>query len=346
MKHLKSFAVGILSIIMLVSGVFAQDTEFIGAGATFPYPLYSKMFDVYNKSFGTRINYQSIGSGGGIRQLLSKTVDFGASDAFMSDEDLQKAPAEIVHIPIVLGAVTVTYNVAGIGDLNLSQEVLADIFLGTITKWNHPKIKEINPGVVLPGNEIVVVHRSDGSGTTAIFTDFLAKISRTWTEKVGRGKSVKWPAGLGAKGNEGVAGLIKQIPGSIGYVELAYTTQNNMPKALIQNKAGNFIAPGIESTSLSANIELPEDTRVSLTDTERSNGYPIAGFTWILIYREQNYDSRNKKQSEELQKLLWWMTHEGQKYAEPLDYAPLPAEVVTRAESIINSLHYNNGPLQ
>ena len=323
------------------SPVNGQNKELLGAGATFPYPLYSKMFDVYNKSYGVQVNYQSIGSGGGIRQLANKTVDFGATDAFMSDADLEKSDGQIIHVPICLGAVVITYNIPGNPELKITPEVLAGIFLGKIKKWNDPKIANINPGTTLPNQNIIIVHRSDGSGTTSIFTDYLSKVSSEWKKTVGVGKSVKWPGGMGAKGNEGIAGLISQIPGTIGYVELAYTIQNKMPQALVQNAKGNFVKPALESISLAGEAEIPADTRITLTNTNAEKGYPISSFTWIIVYKEQNYSDRNKSKAETLLNMLWWMTHEGQKYASPLDYAPLPEGVVKKAEAIIKSITFN-----
>lgn len=333
-------------LLMGASTVSRAESGLLGAGATFPYPLYSKMFDVYHKEYGVRVNYQAIGSGGGIRQLLSKTVDFGASDAFMSEEELKKSPYQILHIPMCLGAVVVTYNLPGSPEIRLTPDIIADIFLGKITRWDDFRIKKVNPGLRLPAMKIIVAHRSDGSGTTFIFTDYLSKVSKEWREKVGRGKSVSWPVGLGGKGNPGVAGLVKQIPGSVGYVELVYALQSNMPAAIIKNKKGNFIKASIKSTSLAANVELPPDTRVSLTNTDSEFGYPISGFTWILVYKEQNYDSRSKSKAKTLVNLLWWMTHQGQKYAEGLGYAPLPDEAVKKAEKIIKSITYDGRPIR
>jgi phosphate transport system substrate-binding protein len=279
-----------LSVLLCLGGsALAGDVELIGAGATFPYPLYSKMFDTYYQEHGIKINYQAIGSGGGIRQLTNKTVDFGGSDAIMSDKDLKEAGAPVLHIPTCAGAVVVTYNLAGDPQLKFTPEVIADIFLGKIKKWNDPRLTAINPEVKLTGTEITVIHRSDGSGTTAIFSSYLSKISTEWKEKVGAGPSLNWPAGLGGKGNPGVAGLVKQTPGSFGYVELIYALQNKMPYGTIKNKKGNFIKPSIASTSLAANTALPDDMKVDLTDTDAAEGYPISGFTWILVYQEQNY---------------------------------------------------------
>ena len=263
----------------------------------------------------------------------------------MTDRQLEKAPAEILHIPICLGAVAVTYNLPGNPQLRITQRILSDILLGKIQKWDDPGIKRANPSVKLPGKNIIVVHRSDGSGTSFIFTDYLSKISKEWEERVGRGKSVNWPVGLGGKGNEGVAGLIKQIPGSLGYVELIYAVQNKMPVGLMQNKSGNFAKPSLKTVSLAADVPLPEDTRVSITDTDAPEGYPISGFTWILVYKEQDYGRRSKEKASALVNLVWWMTHKGQRYARDLHYAPLPEEAVKKAEKIVGSITYGGKPI-
>ena len=337
---------GLVSI-LLISVAFggtglAKDVELIGAGATFPYPLYSKMFDVYNKERGVKVNYQAIGSGGGIRQLINKTVDFGGSDAMMSDKDLAEASASVLHIPTCAGAVVLTYNLTGNPQLRFTPDVIADVFLGKITKWNDPRISAINPGVNLPDMNMTVVHRSDGSGTTFIFSDYLSKVSAEWKEKVGAGPSLNWPAGLGGKGNPGVAGLVQQTPGSIGYVELIYALQNKMPYGMVKNKKGNFVTATLASTSKAADTSLPDDMKVSLTDTDAPEGYPISGFTWILVYKGQSYGDRTEEKAKELVKLLWWMTHEGQKYAEPLEYAPLSKKAVEKAEKLIKSISYKS----
>jgi len=334
-----------LITILLISIFFggighAKDVELIGAGATFPYPLYSKMFDVYNKEYGVKVNYQSIGSGGGIRQLINKTVDFGGSDAIMSDKDLSEALAPVLHIPTCAGADVITYNLPGTPQLRFTPDVIADIFLGKITKWNDRRLAEINPGVKLPDMNVMVVHRSDGSGTTFIFSDYLSKVSNEWKEKVGRGTSLNWPAGLGGKGNEGVAGLVQQTPGSIGYVELIYALHNKMPYGPVKNKKGNFVTPTLASTSKAADTNLPDDMKVSITDTDAPEGYPISGFTWILVYKEQNYGARTEEKAKEVVKLLWWMTHEGQKQAEPLHYSPLSKKAAEKAEKLIKSISY------
>jgi phosphate transport system substrate-binding protein len=344
----KIFYCSIVVLCLFINSVkssAAGSIEIIGAGATFPFPLYSKMFDTYYQTNKVKINYQAIGSGGGIQQLISKTVDFGGTDAFMNARELKKAEVSILHIPTCLGAVVVTYNLPDKPKLKFTPDVIADIFLGKITKWSDPRITAVNPEVKLPDMGIVVVHRSDGSGTTFIFSDYLNKVSKEWVFKVGADKSLNWPAGLGAKGNPGVAGLVNQTPGAIGYVELIYTIQNNMPAGIIKNKAGNFIEPSLKSVSAAANVEMSDDTRVSLTNTDAAEGYPISGFTWLVFYKEQNYAERGKEKAEELVKLLWWMIHEGQQFAEPLHYSPVPPKAVEKTEKILRSVTYDNAPL-
>jgi phosphate transport system substrate-binding protein len=303
------------------------------------------MFDVYSKEYGVKVNYQAIGSGGGIRQLTNKTVDFGGSDAIMSEADLKEASAPILHIPTCAGAVVLTYNLPGNPQLKFIPDVIGDLFLGKISKWNDRRISEINPGVKLPDMNVTVVHRSDGSGTTFIFSDYLSKVSREWKEKVGAGTSLNWPTGLGGKGNPGVAGLVKQTPGSIGYVELIYALQNKMPHGMVKNKNGNFITATLPATSKAADTILPDDMKVSLTDTDAPGGYPISGFTWILVYKEQGYRDRTEEKAKELAQLLWWMTHEGQKYTEPLEYAPLSKKAIEKAEKLIKSISYKSSPV-
>ena len=320
-------------------------SQLMGAGSTFAYPIYTKMFAVYHKKTGMQVNYQGIGSGGGIRQLESKIIDFGGSDAPLSDKEEKKAPAYIVHIPTCLGAVSLSYNLPGKPKLRFTPDVLADIFLGKITKWNDSRIKSINPGVNLPNMRITVAHRSDGSGTTFIFSNYLSKVSQAWSNKVGYGKSLDWPVGLGGKGNPGVAGIIKNTPGAIGYVELIYALQNNMPVAKMRNKSGNYINPTLESTSLAANIKMPADARAIITNTNAKNGYPISGFTWVLLYKQQKYNGRSKARAEALVHLIWWMIHGGQKFTKPLNYAPLPKAAVKVADKILKSVKYGNQTL-
>jgi len=333
-------------IVSLGGAGFAQSFEFVGAGATFPAPLYTKIFDQYAKEFGVKVNYQAIGSGGGQAQLKGKTVDFGASDVIMTAKDLADAPAEIVHVPMVAGAVVLVSNLPGNPQLRFTPDVVADIFLGTIKNWNDPRISASNPDVKFPNLNITVVHRSDGSGTTGVFSDYLCKISDDWKSKVGTGTSLSWPVGIGAKGNPGVAGLVKQLPGAFGYVELIYALQNNMAYALIKNKSGNWIKASLETTTTAANMPVPDDvTKLSLTNTDAPQGYPISTFTWLLLYKEQNYDNHQKAKSEALLKMVWWMIHDGQKYAEPLSYAVLPGPIVKKAEAILKSITFNGKPL-
>ena len=310
-----------------------------GAGATFPNPLYQKWVSEYGKlNPNVKIDYQSIGSGGGIKQIKEQTVDFGASDAAMSDQDLKSAPGEIVHIPTVLGAVVLTYNLTNISQpLRFSPEVVADIFLGKIKKWNDAKISADNPGVTLPASDIVVVHRSDGSGTSAVFTDYLSKVSPEWKEKVGSGVSPSWPVGLGGKGNEGVTGQVKQTPNTIGYVELIYAVQNKLPVAQIKNASGNFVEPSIDAVTGAAAASIantPDDLRVSITNAPGAQAYPISSYTYILVYKEQKDAAKGKAVVD----FLWWGIHDGEAHAKDLQYAPLPADIVKRAEVKIKSI--------
>ena len=318
----------------------------IGAGSSFDYPLFSKLFSEYSKTNGLKVNYQSVGSGAGISQLTNKTVDFGASDAPMNGKQDSAVSAPVIHIPVTAGAVVLSYNLPEVKDtLLLTPSVLADIFLGKITKWDDAKIAAINKGVKLPSTVITVAHRSDGSGTSNIFTTYLSKVSEEWSTKVGKGSSVNWPAGLGGKGNEGVAGTIKQTPGAIGYIELAYAIQNSMPFAKIQNKAGNFITPSIASVTAAANIQIPPDSKVSLTNTEAADGYPISGFSWVLIYKEQKYNDRSLDKATKLLKLISWMIHDGQQYSGALNYAPLAPAAVSIGDTILKSATYDGKPI-
>ncbi len=324
----------------------AAGTELLGAGASFPYPIYSKMFDEYNKATGVKVNYQSIGSSGGVKNIKDKVVDFGASDAFLNDEAMKQFDAPIVHIPTVLGSIVVTYNLPGNPTLKLTGTVIADIFMGKITKWNEPAIARINSGVSLPATDIIVAHRSDGSGTTNNFTAYLARVSSEWKDKIGTANSVNWPVGLGGAQNTGVAGIVKSTPGAVGYVELAYAIQNSLPYATVQNRAGNWIVPSLRSTSLAGDTQLPADTRIVLANTDATNGYPISTMTWLVVYKEQNYGGRSMARAGELVKLLWWVTHEGQQYAESLDYAPLPAAAVKDVETILKSITFDGKPIR
>jgi phosphate transport system substrate-binding protein len=307
-----------------------------GAGATFPNPIYTKWFDAYAKQTGVRINYQSIGSGGGIRQFTEGTVDFGATDGPMSDEQIKAVNGNVLHVPTVLGAVAVTYNLPELEatPLKFDGATLADIFLGRITKWNDTRLAALNPGAKLPAKDIIVVHRSDGSGTSFIFTDYLAKVSPTWKEKVGSATSVQWPIGLGGKGNEGVTQQVKQSDGAVGYVELIYAISNDLPYGDVKNAAGAFIRPSLKSVSAAAADPLPPDTdfRVSITNPKPAEAYPISSFTWLLIQR----DPRDGAKGEQLRKFLEWMLQpEAQRMAADLHYAPLPVPVIEQVQKEI-----------
>jgi len=312
-----------------------------GAGATFPYPIYSKWFSDYAAKTQVKINYQSIGSGGGIRQLSEQTVDFGASDSPMKDDEMTNAKGgPVMHFPTVLGAVVLTYNVAGVtAPLKLSGPVIADIYLGKITKWNDTRIATLNAGTKLPASDILVVHRSDGSGTTFIFSDYLAAVSPVWAKAPGRGKELQWPVGIGAKGNEAVSGQVKQTPGAIGYVELAYAKQNKLAYAAVQNAAGKFVEPTVESVTAAAEgaiAKLPANTdyRVSIVNASGANSYPISSFTWLLVYRNQADPTKAKK----LKDFMKWALTEGEQSAPSLDYAPLPASLAQRLTARIDSI--------
>ncbi|HEU5298519.1 MAG TPA: phosphate ABC transporter substrate-binding protein PstS [bacterium] len=323
----------------------AQTITLNGAGATFPFPLYSKWSQVYAAEKGVQLNYQSIGSGGGIRQFISKTVDFGASDGPMTDEQVAQAGGRALHIPMVAGAVVPVYNVPNVGQgLNFTPEVLADIFLGRITKWNDPHLAKANPNAALPAADLVVVHRSDGSGTTAIWVNYLSKVSPMWKARVGEGTSVNWPTGLGGRGNEGVAGLVRQTPNSLGYVELAYALTNRMTFGNVQNRAGQFVRPSLSSMAKAmegALANIPDDYRVFFTNPEGKDVYPIGGFTWILIYADQADPVKGKA----LVEFLWWAVHDGQKYAPTLLYAPLPKSLVARVERTLKSVTARGAPV-
>jgi phosphate transport system substrate-binding protein len=318
-----------------------QAVDLTGAGATFPYPIYSKWFSDYANQTGVKINYQSIGSGGGIRQLSEQTVDFGASDSPMSDAEMASAKGgPILHIPTVLGADVITYNLPGVTTaLKFTPAAIADIFSGRILKWNDARIASLNPGVTLPAQDILVVHRSDGSGTTYIFTDYLSTTVPSWKSTVGKGKDVKWPAGLGAKGNEGVSGQVKQTPGAIGYVELAYAKQNNLPIAAIRNKSGQFVAASVDAVTAAAAgavQALPANTdyRISIVDAPGAGSYPISSFTWILVYQHQRDPVKGKK----LVDFLNWALTQGEKEAVTLDYAPLPADMATNVKARLTTI--------
>ncbi len=338
-RAFRSAALALLGIAGAVLPAAAQDLT--GAGATFPYPVYSKWFNDYAAKSGVKINYQSIGSGGGVRQISEQTVDFGATDGPMSDDEMGKAKGgPILHIPTVMGGVVVVYNVPGAkGQLKFSGDVIADIFLGKITKWNDPRITAINKGEALPAQDILVVHRSDGSGTTYIWTDYLTAVSPEWAKGPGKGKDVKWPVGLGGKGNEGVAGQVQQLPGAIGYVELIYARQNKISFGAVKNASGNFVTASTETiTDAAAGVAkgLPKDTdfRVSIVNAPGKSAYPIASMTWLLVYQKQADAAKGKK----LVDFLNWMLVDGQATAAGLDYAPLPSAVVKQVKARVASI--------
>jgi phosphate transport system substrate-binding protein len=330
----------LLSGLLLLGTPAAAQVSLTGAGATFPNPIYTKWFDAYNKKTGVQINYQSIGSGGGIRQFTEGTVDFGASDGPMNDEQMQAVGGKVLHVPTVLGAVVLTYNLPALGKTKLKFDgtTIANIYLGKITKWNHPAIAALNAGVKLPDEDIIVVHRSDGSGTSYIFTDYLAKILPEWKEKVGKATSVNWPVGLGGKGNEGVTQQVKQTEGSLGYVELIYALANGLPYADVKNQAGTFVEPSLASVTAaagSAKFEKNTDFRVSITNPPGDQAYPISSFTWLLI-RPDSKDLARGKAIKDF--LAWMLTPEAQKMAADLHYAPLPDQVVSLVQARLPTL--------
>jgi len=323
-----------------------KNVSITAAGATFPMPFYNQLVADYATKTGNQVTYGGIGSGGGIRSLKDKVVDFVATDAFLTDELAAELPALIVHVPTCLGAVVLAYNLPGIPSLKLKNEVLAKIFMGEIIKWNDALIKADNPGVNLPDLNISVIYRSDGSGTTHIFSDYMSKISEKWAKDIGTGKSLNWPIGMGAKGNPGVAGTIKQTEGAFGYIGSEYAFAQKLPFVSLQNKAGNFIEPSIQSISAAAKGEIPADTRVMVTNSDDPDAYPISAFTWIILYKEQAYGDRSRQQAEETVKFLdWLISTDAQAVAQKVDYAPLPDKVVVLAKDILKSVTYNGEAL-
>ncbi len=324
------------------AGKTEKTVSITAAGATFPMPFYNQLVSDYATKTGTLVTYGGIGSGGGIRSLKDKVVDFGATDAFLTDEQASELPAQIVHVPTCLGAVVLAYNLTGVPSLKLKNEVLAKIFMGEIKKWNDAQIKADNPGVNLPDLNISVIYRSDGSGTTHIFSDYMSKISEKWAKDIGTGKSLNWPVGMGAKGNPGVAGTIKQTDGAFGYIGSEYAFAQKLPFVSLQNKAGNFIEPSIQSISAAAKGEIPSDTRVMVTNSSDPDAYPISAFTWIILYKEQDYGDRSRQQADETIKFLEWLiSSDAQAVAQKVDYAPLPEKVVVLAKAILKSVTYN-----
>ncbi|WP_420594514.1 phosphate ABC transporter substrate-binding protein PstS [Deinococcus sp.] len=333
--------------LMAMTAAAASAATITGAGASFPFPLYSKMFAEYKAATSNDVNYQSVGSGSGQQQIIARTVDFGASDNPMSDEAMKPAPGKLLHIPTAIGAVVPSYNLPGVTTkLNFDGPLLANIYLGKIKLWSDPAIKALNPDVTLPGLPITVARRSDGSGTTAVFTDYLSKVSSEWKTKVGSANSVQWPVGVGGKGNDGVAGIVKSTPGAIGYVELIYAKQTKLDFGAVKNRAGKLIVADNGPAALAAQgVVIPADTRVSITNSANADAYPIASFTYIIFYQDQKYANRTAADAKNLKDLLSWMITTGQQYNEPLDYAKLPANVVNKAKTIINSMNYGGAKI-
>ncbi len=320
----------------------SKTVSITAAGATFPLPFYNLAIKNYSKATGILLTYGGIGSGGGIRSLKDKVVDFGATDAFLSKEKEAGMPAEIVHVPTCIGAVVIAYNLPGINDLKLSNENLSDIFMGKITKWNDQKIQKNNYEINLPDIDINVVHRSDGSGTTYIFSDYMSKISTNWKENVGRGKSLKWPTGMGAKGNPGVAGVVKQTKGAIAYIGSEFAFAQKISFAKIENSAGKYITPNLKSISAAAQGQIPADTKIMLTNSSDPNAYPISGFTWLILYKEQKYANRTKAQAEETLKFLSWIIEkDAQALAQQVNYAPLPEKTIIQAKEILKTVVFD-----
>ena len=318
-----------------------EKIQLSGAGATFPLPFYNLSIKKYTEQTGVYISYGGIGSGGGIRSLKDKVVDYGATDAFLSDEKSATMPYKVVHIPTCIGAVVAAYNLPGVKTLKLSNNLLVDIFMGKLTNWNDPRIAASNEGLSLPDKEITVVYRSDGSGTTYIFSDYMSKISPVWKEAIGKGKSLKWMAGIGAKGNPGIAGTISQTEGAIGYLGSEFALAQKIPVARIMNSSGNFVEPTIESISAAAKGDIPSDTRVMLTNSDDPKAYPISGFTWLILYKEQAYNKRSAAQAEETLKYLDWMiSTEAQNLAPAVHYAPLPDAAIELAKGILREVTF------
>ena len=336
----------ILSLFVLATIGQNKNIALTGAGATFPLPFYNQLISDYSTKSGMLVTYGGIGSGGGIKSLKDKVVDFGASDAFLSEKEMADISAPVVHIPTCMGAVVIAFNLPGITSLKLTNEVLAKMFMGEITKWNDKEIKAENPEAKLPNLNISVIYRSDGSGTTYIFSDFMTKISPKWAKEIGTGKALKWPVGMGAKGNPGVAGTISQTVGAFGYIGSEYAFAQKIPFVKLKNKAGNYIEPSVESVSAAAQGDLPADTRVMVTNSSDPKAYPISGFTWIILYKEQSYDGRSLQQAEATLKFLQWVLGpDAQAVAPKVAYAPLPAKAVSIANNILKSVTYKGKPV-
>ncbi len=345
MLFMKYLAALPLLLLLCVYSPVCAGTVLVGAGATFPHPLYKTLIREYQKLEDVRITYDAVGSGEGIKRLIHRSVDFGATDAFLSEEEHRSAGEAIIHIPTCIGAVAIVYNMPDMPELRFTTDVLADIFLGNITLWNDGRIAAVNKGIQLPGMEITIVHRSDSSGTTFVFSDYLSKVSPEWMERYGCDKLIHWPAGIGLEGSSGVVDFVKKIPGSISYVERSYVEANNLAAAALQNKSGRFIRPTIESVSAAADIRLPESTCIMITDTSAPSGYPISAFSYLIVYQQQRYENRSLARAQALVSFLWWIIHEGQQYNRPFLYAPLPSSAVNATEQLLHAMRYGDVPL-
>ncbi len=334
-----------LSLVLFATSLSAKPTLITGAGATLPYPLYSKLFAMYSQKNNVQVNYQPIGSGAGIMQLRNGTIDFGATDAFVTDKEITQYKLSIIHVPICIGSVAIIFNLNGITQLNLTPEVVAGIFLGDITNWDDPKIKLLNPLTTLPKQKIVPIRRSDSSGTSFIFSHYLATISDKWKKSVGEGMNIKWPVGAGTKFNVGITSMVQDISGSIGYVSLPYAIENKMTVASIKNKSGKFITPTLKSTIASAKTTLPPDSRVAISNTPVADGYPITGFTWILLNKDAEKSKMTLDEAKALKKILVWMLTEGQVYADFMNYAPLPVAMIKPSIELVNKMTYKGQPI-
>ncbi|MDD5169704.1 MAG: phosphate ABC transporter substrate-binding protein PstS [Syntrophales bacterium] len=333
-----------MMVLLPLESLYAQPI-ISGAGATFPSPLYFKWIEVYKKQSPLRITYRETGSSEGIRLLLAREVDLGGSDIFLSDSEIKKSPAPVLHIPTCVGAVAIIYHLSGNHEIRLTTDVLTDIFLGRITSWRDRRVLKINNQANLPMLKITVVHRSEGSGTTHLLTDYFSKVNPTWRKSVGAGQSIRWPTGVGVGENSGVASLVKKIPGSIGYVSLNYAMKNNLPAVALQNAHGRFIKPDVESVSAAASIVLPPDARIILTNSSVPTAYPICGFSYIILFREQSYKDHAVERARVLAEFLRWAIHDGQSYATPLFYAPLPVETVIQVDKVLHSITYKGKPV-
>jgi len=341
----KTLLFSAVALLLALSSCGNKERTLSGAGATFPAPFYNIVFKEYAKT-GANVSYGAIGSGGGIRSLKDKTVDFGATDVFLSDKELQEMGADVIHIPTALGGVVLSYNLPEVKGLKLTAELISDIYRGKITNWNDPKLKELNPDITFPNKNITPVYRSDGSGTTSVFSEYMSKVNEAWKSEIGEGKSLKFPAGIAAKGNPGVAGIVVETEGSIGYIGSEYALALNMSTALIQNSAGNFVAADSKNISASANVDIPADTRVVITNSPNPEAYPISTFTWIIAYKEQAYNNRTEGQAQALKSLLnFIISNEGQDIATKTHYAPLPAVAVEKTKALIESITYNSQQL-